>query len=106
MRDVRVGLRDARVGLCAKAPETARGTRHPSVAADPLRWGQVAHASDSPSEPVTSGPPQEPRRQRPSSITPIAMIAMTIAIAPNVSRNTAIVLILTRNETSIQAFPV
>lgn len=54
------------------------------------RCGQVAHASDSPAGPVTSGPPQEPRRQRPSSMTPTAMIAMTIAIPPRVSKNRAI----------------
>ena len=52
--------------------------------------GQAAQASEPPSGPSTSGPPQEPRRQRPSSNTPIAMIAMTIAIPPNVNRNTAI----------------
>ena len=51
---------------------------------------RIAQASDSPSGPVTSGPPQEPRRHRPSSMTPTAMIAMTIAMPPRVSRNSAI----------------
>ena len=54
------------------------------------RRGQVAQASDSPSDPVTSEPPQEPLRHRPSSMTPTAMIAMTIAMPPRVSRNSAI----------------
>ena len=55
-----------------------------------LRRGQVAQASDSPSWLVMSGPPQEPRRHRPSSMTPTAMIAMTIAMPPRVNRNSTI----------------
>ncbi len=55
-----------------------------------FRRGQVAQASDSPAVPVTSGPPQEPRKQRPLKTTPTAMIAMTIAMPPRVSRNSAI----------------
>ena len=56
-----------------------------------LRFGQVAQLSGSPSGPIASGPPQEPRRQRPLNMTPTAMIIMMMPMPPSVSRKVAMV---------------
>jgi hypothetical protein len=52
------------------------------------RLGQLAQESGSPSGPVTSGPPQEPRKQGRSKITPTAMMSMTNPMTPSTSKKT------------------
>ena len=68
----------------------ARAVSQPSArapASRALRIGQVAQVSDSPSAPSTSGPPQDPRRQRPVSMTPIDIASMIRAKAARVRRD-------------------
>jgi hypothetical protein len=51
-----------------------------------LRFGQVAQDSGSPFGSKISGPPQEPRKQRPFNTTPTDMASMIKAISPTVMR--------------------
>ena len=52
------------------------------------RLGQVAQESGLPSGPEISGPPQEPRRQGRSKITPTAIMSMTNPMTPRTRRKT------------------
>ena len=54
------------------------------------RFGQAWQAKDSPSAPRASSPPQDPRKQRPSTMTPTAMITMTSAMPASVSKKRVI----------------
>lgn len=70
---VHEGLEDC--ALCTVAP----------VAGD-LRRGHAAQLSESPSAPNTSGPPQDPLRQRESKSRPTAIASITIPMTRAVKR--------------------
>src|SRR5512143_1557946 len=53
------------------------------------RLGQPAQNNGSPFGPVASAPPQDPRRQRPDSIAPIAIAANAIPNTTSAAANTS-----------------
>jgi hypothetical protein len=71
------------------APDAATlGGDYPEGVARLARLGQLAQDSRSPFGPGSSGPPQDPRRQRPDSIAPIAIAANPIANTTSAAANT------------------